>query len=243
MGNNFFPPANLHLAMLALPFIIICMPITTLFFDLDDTLYPPSSGVWDAIGNRIDEFIITRVGVPREEVSALREHLYHTYGTTLRGLTVTRGIDAADYLAFVHDIPLQAYLTPDERVRNLLQRYPQRKVIFTNADQAHARRVLAVLNLSDCFDQIIDVLDVAPDCKPMPGAFQRALALAGAASAREAVLIDDAPHNLKAAREAGFYAIRIGPPAQDGCCDAVIPSLLELPGVLDPLLDSAGKSG
>jgi putative hydrolase of the HAD superfamily len=180
------------------------------------------------------------VGVSKTEVSELREQLYRTYGTTLRGLTITRGIDASDYLAFVHDIPLHNYLTPDERVGPVLARYPQRKVIFTNADQAHARRVLAILNLTDYFDQIIDILDVAPYCKPMPGAFQRALQLAGAASARESIFIDDAPHNLKAAREAGFYTIRVGPAAVDGCCDAVVPSLLDLPAVLDPLLDIPG---
>ncbi|HMN61527.1 MAG TPA: pyrimidine 5'-nucleotidase, partial [Anaerolinea sp.] len=179
------------------------MPYTTLFFDLDDTLYPPSTGVWDAIGDRINLYMQTRVGVPENEVSELREHLYRTYGTTLRGLTLTRGIDPHDYLAFVHDLPLRQYLTPDPRVRPLLSRYSQRKVIFTNADQAHARRVLDVLELADCFDQIIDVLDVAPYCKPMPGAFEQALRLAGETDARSSVFIDDAPHNLKAAREAG----------------------------------------
>ena len=214
------------------------MPYTTLFFDLDDTLYPPSTGVWDAIGDRINLYMQTRVGVPENEVSELREHLYRTYGTTLRGLTLTRGIDPHDYLAFVHDLPLRQYLTPDPRVRPLLSRYSQRKVIFTNADQAHARRVLDVLELADCFDQIIDVLDVAPYCKPMPGAFEQALRLAGETDARSSVFIDDAPHNLKAAREAGFYTIRVGSGAPNGCCHASIASLLDLPTVLDPLLAS-----
>ena len=212
------------------------MPFSTLFFDLDDTLYPPSTGVWDAIGDRIDLYIQTRVGVPQDEVSTLREQLYRTYGTTLRGLTITRGIDAKDYLAFVHDIPLRDYLTPDPRVRPILARYSLRKVIFTNADQAHARRVLSVLDLADCFDQIIDVLDVSPYCKPMPGAFQQAIRLAGAESARACVLIDDAPHNLQGAREAGFYTIRVGQELANGCCHASVASLLDLPTVLDPLL-------
>ena len=214
------------------------MPYTTLFFDLDDTLYPPSTGVWDAIGDRINLYMQTRVGVPENEVSELREHLYRTYGTTLRGLTLTRGIDPHDYLAFVHDLPLRQYLTPDPRVRPLLSRYSQRKVIFTNADQAHARRVLDVLELADCFDQIIDVLDVAPYCKPMPGAFEQALRLAGETDARSSVFIDDAPHNLKAPRKACFYTIRVSSGPPNGCCHASIASLLDLPTVLDPLLAS-----
>ena len=33
------------------------MCFETLFFDLDDTLYPPTSGLWDAIGERIETFM------------------------------------------------------------------------------------------------------------------------------------------------------------------------------------------
>ena len=33
------------------------------FLDLDDTLYPPSSGVWDAIGERIQIFMMDRLGL------------------------------------------------------------------------------------------------------------------------------------------------------------------------------------
>ena len=218
------------------------MTYSTIFFDLDDTLYPPSSGVWDAIGDRIDLFIHQRLGVPMEDVPELRESLYRTYGTTLRGLTVTRGIDQLDYLAFVHDIPLNNYLTPDEKVKTVLARYPQRKVIFTNADRAHAERVLNVLKLRDYFDQIIDILDVSPYCKPMPEAFQFALKSAGQLEPQECIMVDDAAHNLRAARSAGFFTVRVGSTQVDGCCDAEVPSLLDLPAVLDPLLIPGGRS-
>jgi len=218
------------------------MTYSTIFFDLDDTLYPPSSGVWDAIGDRIDLFIHKRLGIPMEDVPELRETLYRTYGTTLRGLTVTRGIDQLDYLAFVHDIPLDNYLTPDDKVKAVLARYPQRKVIFTNADRAHAERVLNVLLLRDYFDQIIDILDVSPYCKPMPEAFHLALKSAGQLDAQDCIMIDDAAHNLRAARSAGFFTVRVGSTQADGCCDAAAPSLLDLPSVLDPLLIPRGGS-
>ncbi len=218
------------------------MGYTTLFFDLDDTLYPPSSGVWDAIGMRINQFMHEKVGIPADQVAEMREQLYHTYGTTLRGLTITRGIDPHEYLAFVHDIPLADYLTPDPGIPALLAGIPLRKVIFTNADRAHAHRVLDILHLAGCFDQIIDVLDVAPYCKPMPGAFHRAVDLAGAISPFSSILVDDAAHNLRAAREIGFYTIRMGTGTPDGCCDAVAQTLYNLPAVLEELL-STGRSG
>src|SRR5512142_707586 len=118
------------------------MPFTTLFFDLDDTLYPPNNGVWGAIASRIESFMRDRVGIPPEEIPALRQTLFRTYGTTLRGLSITRHVDVHEYLAFVHDIPLKEYLVPDPRIRSIIQRYPQRKLIFTNADRNHAHHVL-----------------------------------------------------------------------------------------------------
>lgn len=214
------------------------MAYTTAFFDLDDTLYPATSGVWDAIGDRINQFMHERAGIPKDQVHDLRETLYRTYGTTLRGLKITRGIDELDYLAYVHDIPLHEYIAPDERVPELLRAIPLRKVIFTNADQAHARRVLSFLGLTDCFEQIIDILAISPYCKPMPEAFQHALALAGAPRAAEAILIDDAAHNLRAAKAEGFYTIRmgLGLGPLDGCCHAAVPDLPALAELMQGLL-------
>lgn len=212
------------------------MPYTTLFFDLDDTLYPSESGVWDAIGERIDRYIQERLHVPADEVVALRERLYHTYGTTLRGLVATRGIDAQDYLEYVHDVPLHQMLRPDPRLRPLLTRYPLRKVILTNADTAHARRVLAVLDLEGVFDQIIDVMAVSPYCKPMPEAYRKALDLAGEPDPARCIFVDDAAHNLKPAGELGMFTIRVGGPIANHCCDASIASLHELAPILDPLI-------
>jgi len=116
--------------------------ITTLLFDLDDTLYHPSSGVWQAIGERINRFMAERVGIPAERVAALREQYFVTFGTTLNGLRANHGVDPEEYLAFVHDIPLDRLLAEDLQLQGMLALLPQRKVIFSNADRAHAQRVL-----------------------------------------------------------------------------------------------------
>ncbi|MCX8025711.1 MAG: hypothetical protein N3A60_10960, partial [Thermanaerothrix sp.] len=117
-----------------------------LIFDLDDTLYPASSGVWEAIGERIDLFIHQKLGLSHEEVEPFRKNLFRTFGTTLRGLYLQYHIDPAEYLAFVHDIPLERYLQPNPALRTLLKVLPYPKVIFTNADKNHANRVLARLD-------------------------------------------------------------------------------------------------
>lgn len=204
---------------------------TTIFFDLDDTLYPPTSGVWQAIGERINLFIMRNLGGGPQEALLLRDRLWRTYGTTLRGLQELYHIDSAEYLAYVHDVPLTHYIRPDPRLRSLLTRIPQRKIIFTNADSAHARRVLNVLGVADCFDQIIDVVSIAPYCKPMPQAMQTALSLAGECP-ENCILVEDMPHNLAPASRLGLYTILVGREDPEKIFNAVIPSILDLESAL-----------
>ncbi len=212
------------------------MTFTTLFFDLDDTLYPPRSGVWEAIGVRIDQFMHEAAGIPLENIIDTRQHLFHTYGTTMRGLHTLYGIDIHQYLKFVHDVPLADYLQPDPKLRKILMRYPQKKVIFTNADKNHAHRTLKVLGLEDCFSDIIDILDMNPHCKPDLEAFEIALHKAGETTYQRCILIDDYDKNLKAARGLGFYTIKPHSCADHSIADACISDITSLPEVLDTLL-------
>src|SRR6185503_16279960 len=107
------------------------MRFTTLFFDLDDTLYPSSTGLWPAIKDRMNLYMIERLGIPRDEVPFLREQYFKMYGTTLRGLEERHAVDRADFMAFVHDLPLPSYLTPNPIVREVIASLPTRNLIFT----------------------------------------------------------------------------------------------------------------
>lgn len=204
----------------------------TLFIDLDDTLYPADSGVWQDIRNRIDLYMRDVLGIPAAEVNALRQDLFARYGTTLRGLEASMQVDTADYLRFVHDVPLSRYLTPNPELRQILSGYPARKFIFTNGDRLHALRVLEVLELSDIFDGIIDITMLSPYCKPMPEAFDIALKFAGNPQAQQCVFIDDAPRNLIAAHSRQFQTILVGPADLAPPFAPAIPRLADLPRVL-----------
>ena len=155
------------------------MRFNTLLFDLDETLYPSSSGLWMAIRERINAFLLERMGFPPEQIEILREKYFREYGTTLRGLQANYSVDMEEYLAFVHDVPLEKYLHPDPQVRQVIAALPARKYIFTNADNAHANRVLDVLDLQGLFDGILDVHTISPYCKPMPESLELALQAAG----------------------------------------------------------------
>jgi putative hydrolase of the HAD superfamily len=211
------------------------MAITTFLVDLDDTLYPATSGIWTLIGKRIDRYIHERLGLPAERVTSLRKDLFNTYGTTLRGLQIEYGIDTGDYLAFVHDVPIEELVHPSPQIAHLLKRYPQRKLIFTNADSRHAQRVLHAAGLEDCFESIIDILDITPYCKPQPESYAIAFRLAGVRP-EECLMIDDSARNLAPARQMGCTTIRIGQPQPDQPIDFCIPSITQLDLCIPPTL-------
>jgi putative hydrolase of the HAD superfamily len=209
------------------------MPITTFLIDLDDTLYPPSSGIWDLIGERIDLFIHDRVGLAWEEIPALRRELYINYGTTMRGLVVNYHIDAEDYLKFVHEVPVEELIGPDLQLTAVLSSFPQNKVIFTNADVRHARRVLRALQLETVFGQIIDIRQMTPFCKPQPEAYLLALKLAGEVLPQNCLVVDDSPRNLSAAAALGFPTVLVGSAQPEPGIDYTISTLKELNRVVD----------
>jgi putative hydrolase of the HAD superfamily len=198
-----------------------------LLFDLDDTLYPPTSGLWNKIGDRIDDFIFANIKLPKEEIPTIRSTLYNQYGTTMRGLQILYGIDPHEYLDYVHDVPLERYLKPNPVLKSLLQQIPIRKWIFTNADSKHALRVTDFLGINECFERIVDILDVLPYCKPMPEAYLKALEIMEINDPHKVILFEDTQKNILAARELGFYTVQVGGSPDHSAHDH-IPSLQDM---------------
>jgi len=210
------------------------MRFTTIFFDLDDTLYPPTTNLWLAIKQRMNDFMRERMNIPTDEIPELREKYYLQYGTTLRGLQKHHNIDVDDFLAYVHDLPLSNYLTPDPVQRSVIASLPTRNLIFTNADIPHAQRVLNTLNLRDLFSAIVDVITVAPYCKPMPESFAIAMKIAGETDPSRCVMIDDLRRTTRAAREAGMFSILYdGSGSMDDDADAHFRDWNELVNILE----------
>ena len=209
------------------------MRFTTFFFDLDDTLYPPATGLWEQIGERINRYLCERLNFPPDQVEKIREKYFREYGTTLRGLQANHKVDMDDYLAFVHNVPLSRYIHADPELRAAIEGIPARKFIFTNADTNHARRVMDVVGLQGLFDGIIDVHAIAPYCKPMPESFELALKAAGSPDPRACVLLDDQRRITRAARLLGMYTVLVGKDFHGEDADASLLHLTDLPGLFD----------
>ncbi|KAK1365425.1 Suppressor of disruption of TFIIS [Heracleum sosnowskyi] len=127
-----------------------------LLFDLDDTLYPLSSGLATACANNIRDYMAEKLGIDQRKILELSNLLYKNYGTTMAGLrAIGYNFDYDDYHSFVHGRLPYENLKPDPVLRSLLLSLPIRKVIFTNADKVHAAKVLRILGLEDCFEGII----------------------------------------------------------------------------------------
>ncbi len=203
-------------------------------FDLDDTLYAAQSGLWTAIGDRIDRYLVERLGLPADGVRAQRREWFDTYGTTLNGLRTEHHVDPVDYLAFVHDLPLEDYLQPNPALDAMLTGLPVGKVIFTNADTTHALRVLNRLGIGHHFQTIIDIQALAYANKPEPRAYQHVLDQIGV-TGPECFFVDDAPRNLQPARMLGMLTVLVSPApvtARLARVDYVIDDILGLEAAL-----------
>lgn len=191
------------------------MNVTTIIFDLDDTIYPSSIGLWSLIRDRIDSFMITRLNYSPDQVSKSRNEFFVQFGTTLRGLQAVHKIDPHEYLKYVHDIPVSDFLKPDQKLKNILRLYPQKKVIFTNSDRWHTDRILTVMGIREEFQQIVDVLDVSPFCKPMREAFDIALKKLEIKDPSTSLMIDDSIRNINAAKSIGMQTLWVSKNIQD----------------------------
>lgn len=209
------------------------MRFTTILFDLDDTLYPASTGLWPVLKERMNRYMIERLHIPEADVPRMREDYFRRYGTTLRGLEANFQVDEQDYLAYVHDVQLSRYLRPDPIQQRVLASLPTRNVVFTNADAGHAHRVLALLEIETYFEAVIDINRMRPYCKPSLEAFLLAMQTAGEKSPSKCVMIDDLPHTTRAAMDLGMYALLFGATSSQADADGAFSDWRALPALLN----------
>lgn len=204
------------------------MKIQTIFFDLDDTLYPRTSGVWQAVRGRIEQYMRERLHIRASKVAALREEYLVTYGTSLRGLMKVYDIDPDDYLLYVHDLPIEDMIRPNAKLGRVLAQLPQSKWIFTNASLAHARRVLAALGASRYFAGIVDVKAMGFRSKPYAASYRLGLEAAGVNGVASALFVDDQGANLVPAKALGASTVLVGTHEPHPAADYSVPTVEQL---------------
>ncbi|VVB16598.1 unnamed protein product [Arabis nemorensis] len=197
-----------------------------LLFDLDDTLYPFSSGLSDACTNNIIEFMVQKLGIDEEGVVELNDILYKKHGTTMAGLkAVGYEFDNDEYHSYVHGRLPYENLKPDPVLRNLLLSLPFRKLVFSNGDEVHVTKALKRLDIEDCFERIINFETLNPKihdscvadylienpviCKPAEIAFKKAFDIAQL-NPYTTLFFDDSTRNIQTGKSVGLHTVLVG---------------------------------
>lgn len=174
-------------------------------FDLDNCLYPASTGLFELIDERMGLYIERLLDCGSEEARRVQKVHFHEHGTTLAGLMKEYGVDPHDFLTDVHDIALDR-IQCDERLVRLLPRLPGRRFVFTNGDAPYARRVLDRIGISDHFDELHDIHASSYRPKPDPHGYEL-LCERFAIDPEHALLVDDMVQNLAPAKALGMATI------------------------------------
>ena len=185
--------------------------VDTWLFDLDNTLYPVESGFMRDVEARMTDYVAQVAGLDRDAAYRLQKKYLAEHGLTLSGLIKHHGVDPKEYHALFHDLSLES-LAHDPELLAALARLPGRRLIFTNADDVHAERVLNRLGLAHLFDDVFHIgsADYVP--KPDPIAFQR-MSAAHAIDPQVTAFFEDSERNLAPAAELGMTTVLVGPHA------------------------------
>jgi putative hydrolase of the HAD superfamily len=188
--------------------------VLTWVFDLDNTLYPPELRLFDQIEVRMTDWVMRALAVDRARANQLRQDYWDRYGTTLAGLMREHGIDPGDYLDFVHDIDF-SILPADPGLAAAISALPGRRIIYTNACEPYARKVIAARGLDGLFDAVYGVEHADFHPKPEARAFERIFAHDGL-DPRTAAMFEDDPRNLLAPHDMGMRTVLVGPIRETG---------------------------
>src|SRR5256885_7341079 len=174
-------------------------------FDLDNCLYPASTGLFALIDERMGAYIQRLLGCDSVEAKRVQKSHFHEHGTTLAGLMREHGVDPHDFLDDVHAIPLDR-VGRDERLGRALGRLPGRKFVFTNGDAPYARRVLEAIGVHDHLDELHDIRASSYRPKPDPHGYALLCERFGI-DPKHALLADDMAQNLAPAKALGMTTV------------------------------------
>ena len=103
-------------------------------FDLDNTIYSPTTKIFDQIDQRMKLFISKKLSISENDAFILQKKFYHKYGTTLYGLMKNYKLDPDEFLNFVHDIDLSK-LKKNSVLFKKINNLPGSKIIYTNGEK------------------------------------------------------------------------------------------------------------
>lgn len=184
--------------------------VETWVFDLDNTLYPPDTNLWQQIDDRIRAFVSDFLKVSPEDAFRVQKDFYKRYGTTMRGLMAEHNMKPDDFLAYVHEID-HSPLIPNPTLGDALEQLPGRKLILTNGTRKHAEAVMKRLDIDKHFEDVFDIAAADLEPKPKPLVYDRFLKKHGV-DPQKAAMFEDLARNLEVPHQLGMTTVLVVPP-------------------------------
>ena len=176
-------------------------------FDLDNTLYPPKTGIFSQIDLKMKKFISEKLNLCENEAFKLQKQYYKKYGTTLFGLMKHYKINPEEFCEFVHDVDLKN-LKKSEKLRQRLKLLPGKKIIYTNGDYEYAQKILKSLGIEEFFFDIFDIKKSSYFPKPMNKSINMLIQKYDLIP-QNVVYFDDLEKNLEFAFSLGITTVHI----------------------------------
>ena len=183
--------------------------VETWIFDLDETLYPPSTPLFPQIERRMTLWIARHLHVAEAEADAMRRGWWERHGTSLAGLMIEHDVDPAPFLSDVHAVDLSG-LAPDPELRAAIAALPGRRIVHTNGPADYAGRVLEARGLSGLFGAVHGIETTAHVPKPDAAAYHAVETADGYDPAR-AAMFEDTARNLAVPHARGTVGVLVGP--------------------------------
>jgi len=229
--------------------------ITTLIFDVDDTLYDVGNGFTaHRNGGAVAAFMVAHLKFESEaDALALRDEYFARYHSTVKALTVAEAdgrlpasahFDAAALAEWwATKLDFERFIKPEPQLIKALAECPLRLVAFSNSPRAYCLRTLEALGLRHLFPDecVFAVDDVMPHCKPEPAAFDKVLSAVGA-PASACVLIEDSMKNIRAAKALGLRTLLVSGLGTGDASAGEATKPGDAPQVDDPAVDASVRS-
>jgi len=205
-------------------------------FDLDNTLHNATPHIFPHINRSMTAYLQQHLKLEEQAANALRVDYWQRYGATLSGMMRHHGTDPAHFLWHTHQFPeLPQMVVHEPLLRQVLQRLPGKKLVFSNAPQHYAHAVLKLLRVDDLFDDLFAIEHTRYQPKPGIAGFVRLLRKHHLNPA-QCVMVEDAAENLQAAKRLGMHTVWVNSTQRaPAYVDVKIRTLMELPRAMSRL--------
>lgn len=211
------------------------MTITTIIFDVDDTLYDVATGFTKRRnGEVVYDFMVEKLGfVDRTSAKRVRDEYFARYHATAKALLIAQQegqfprdapqfdpidlaqywVDHLDYRSLRSDSTKSPSTVVVSDLTELVTKSGLQLVAFSNGPRQYVKKVLLELGLWDTIfteSTLFAVDDVLPYCKPEPAAFQIVFDRLGITDpSTQCVMVEDSMKNIRQAKQIGIKTVLV----------------------------------